>query len=89
MSGRWTFLSNHGRVFEYIVSHEATSTDIMAHEIGITQRVVFMILKDLENDGYITRKKIGRCNHYEIHADLPMWHQLNNELSGWQNPARL
>jgi hypothetical protein len=37
-----------------------------------------MILKDLENEGYIARNKIGRCNHYQINADLPMRHRLDN-----------
>jgi predicted transcriptional regulator len=57
--------------------HDHSSADTMAREIGITQRVVFKILKDLENEGYITRKKIGRCNHYEIHPDVPMRHKLD------------
>jgi DNA-binding MarR family transcriptional regulator len=29
----------------------------MSREIGVTQLVVFMILKDLEKEGYITRGK--------------------------------
>ena len=78
MSNQWTFLSNHGRVLEYVATHKHCITETMSREIGVTQRVIFMILKDLESEGYITRKKIGRCNHYEIHADLPMLHHLDS-----------
>jgi DNA-binding MarR family transcriptional regulator len=78
MSNRWTFLSSHGLVFEYIARHKQNSVEIMSREIGITQRAVFKIMKDLEKDGYITRKKVGRNNQYEIHSDLPMRHPLDN-----------
>jgi DNA-binding transcriptional regulator PaaX len=78
MSDRWTFLSSHGLVFEYVATHKNLVAETMSREIGITQRVIFMILKDLENEGYIARNKIGRCNHYQINADLPMRHRLDN-----------
>ena len=78
MSDRWTFLSSHGLVFEYIATHEHCVAETMSREIGITQRVIFMILKDLKNDGYIVRNKVGRCNHYQINADLPMRHHLDS-----------
>ena len=91
MSNHWTFLSNHGRVFEYIATHEHCTGDTMSQDIGITQRLVYMILKDLEKEGYITRIKIGRCNRYEIHTDLPMRHRLDRSrrvreiLPGWSS----
>jgi predicted transcriptional regulator len=78
MSDRWTFLSSHGLVFEYVATHKNCVAETMSREIGITQRVIFMILKDLENEGYITRNKIGRCNHYLINAGLPMRHHLDS-----------
>jgi predicted DNA-binding transcriptional regulator len=89
LNNRWTFLTNHARVFEYVATHKHCAAKTMSREIGITQRVVFMILKDLEKEGYITREKVGRCNHYEIHADLPMRHHLDKNravgelLPGW------
>jgi DNA-binding HxlR family transcriptional regulator len=89
MSNRWAFLSNHARVFEYIATHEKSIAESMSRDIGVTQRVIFMILKDLETEGYITREKIGRCNHYEIHTELPMRHHLDRNrpvaeiLPGW------
>ena len=94
MSNRWTFLTNHARVFEYIATHKQCIAETMSREIGITQRVVFMILKDLEKEGYITREKVGRCNHYEIHANLPMRHRLDRSrtvreiLPGWTSETR-
>ena len=89
MNSQWTFLSNHGRVFEYVATHEKPIADYMARDIGVTQRIIYKMLKDLETEGYITRKKVGRCNQYEVHADLPMRHYLDNNrpvgeiLPGW------
>ena len=77
MSGQWTFLSSHGRVFEYIATYKEQSIEVMSRQLGITQRAVFTIIKDLEQEGYITKKKVGRCNQYEIHPDLPMRHPLH------------
>ena len=95
MSRQWTFLSSHGRVFEYIAGHKQNSVETMSLEIGNTQRAIFKIIKDLERDGYITRRKVGRNNQYEIHPDLPMRHQLDNGrpvreiLSGIQTEPQL
>ena len=59
-SPRWTFITNHGLILSYI-SHKASST---AREIsmyvGVTERTTHKIISDLESEGYITRRKIGR-----------------------------
>ena len=76
---KWTFLSNHGRVFSYLARHPDNTTQLIAQEVGLSIRAVQKIIDDLENDGYLHRQKIGRCNHYSIHPDMPMRHRMESD----------
>lgn len=71
----WTFLTNHSQVLLCLARNggRMTARDI-AEVVGITERAVQRILKDLEQTGYITRFRDGRQNRYEIHAERPMRH---------------
>ncbi len=77
--GRWTFLSNHGRVFVYIAKHPRSTTEAISREVGLTQRGVQKIITELEATGYIARRREGRCNFYTVHPELPMRHQLERD----------
>ena len=77
--GQWTFLSNHGRVFVYIAKYPKSTTKVISHEVGLTQRGVQKIIATLEATGYITSHKEGRNNRYMIHPELPMRHALERE----------
>lgn len=53
--------------------------------VGITERAVQRILKDLETAGYIDIHKNGRNNRYTLNANKPIHHpaqrgHLINEL---------
>ena len=70
----WTFLSNHGHVLIYLSQDpQARVRDIAGH-VRITERSAQMILADLETAGYLTKKKVGRRNHYTIQADMAFRH---------------
>jgi len=77
--GHWTFLSNHGRVFEYVAKQPKSTTEVISREVGLTQRGVQKIIAELEAAGYIARRKEGRCNLYTVHPELPMRHQLERD----------
>jgi DNA-binding transcriptional ArsR family regulator len=67
-------LTNHARVLICIaLSPEARVRDI-ADGIGITQRTTQMIISDLEEAGYLTRRRVGRRNAYIVNPDLPFRH---------------
>jgi len=78
--GRWTFLSNHGRIFIYIAKHPKSTTETIAREVGLTQRGVQKIITELVSAGYIARRKEGRSNLYTIHPKLPMRHELERDF---------
>ena len=77
--GQWTFLSNHGRVFAYIIKHPKTTGQKIAYDTGLSTSGVNKIITDLEKGGYIRRIKVGRCNEYKVHPELPMRHHLESE----------
>jgi len=78
---KWTFLSNHGHVFAYIAEHPQSTTQYIAHKADLSIRAVQNILDDLEEEGYITREKVGRANRYIIIAGKPMRHRLERKHS--------
>ena len=40
----------------------------VARDVGISQRAAQMILRDLVAGGFVTRRRVGRRNRYQIHA---------------------
>ena len=72
----WTFLSNHAHVLIFLATEEDPTVRDIATHVGITERAVSMVLADLEAEGLITRSRVGRRNHYELHLDQPLRHPL-------------
>jgi DNA-binding Lrp family transcriptional regulator len=73
---KWTFLSNHGRVFCYLARHPRATIEKLAQDANLSVAGVHRIINDLEEGGYIIRQKVGRCNEYTVHPELPMRHHL-------------
>jgi len=74
MSKSWTFLSHHGHVLILLANNPDDTIDNLALQAGVTSRSVTSILKDLEATQYITKRKVGRRNHYEINTSGPLRH---------------
>ena len=68
----WTFITNHGAVLISIYQHEMITTRELAHELGITERSVIRIINELETEGYITKQRAGRLNHYETNRNVAL-----------------
>jgi DNA-binding IclR family transcriptional regulator len=79
--GKWTFLSNHGRVFVYLSKNPHSTTEMISREVGLSLRGVQKIITDLEKGGYVARHKQGRCNRYTLHLEMPMRHRLEQDHS--------
>ena len=56
-----------------LVAHrgQITSREI-ATTLGITERSVLRIIKDLEDGGYLERFRDGRQNYYKVDHDVPL-----------------
>ena len=71
---RWTFLTNHAHVLIVLAQDPSMVLREVAARIGITERAVQRIVAELEEAGYLTRKRHGRENRYVIHREQPLRH---------------
>jgi DNA-binding IclR family transcriptional regulator len=76
----WTFLSHHAQVLLCIASDPDVRLRDIAVAVGITERAVQAIVNDLVAEGYVDRTRVGRRNHYSVHADVPLRHRLQGDL---------
>ena len=77
----WTFLSNHGHVLVCIAGDTGVRGRDIAERVGITERAAQAIIGDLVGEGYVTRTRVGRRNHYEINPDRPLRHPVEQPHS--------
>jgi DNA-binding MarR family transcriptional regulator len=78
---KWTFITNHAVVLTLLDRDKRLTSRDMASALGITERSVIRIIKDLESAGYITKRKEGRENRYTVNADLPLRREDQREVS--------
>jgi DNA-binding MarR family transcriptional regulator len=78
---KWTFITNHAAVLNLLNREEHLTSREIASALGITERSVVRIIKDLELEGYITRRKEGRENRYTVNTDLPLRRNDQREVS--------
>lgn len=77
----WTFLTNHAHVLIDISERPEVRMRDIATRVGITERAVQRIVRDLEESGHLTRSKDGRCNRYSVNADRPLRHPIEKHRS--------
>jgi len=75
----WTFLTNHTHVLLCIARDPDVRLRDVAAAVGITERAVQLIVQDLEQEGYLTRTRVGRRNHYDLDGALPLRHPLERD----------
>ena len=72
----WTFLTNHGHVLLCLARAPDRRIRELAEEVGITERAVQRILRDLTEGGYLCVEKEGRRNHYIVRHEAPLRHPI-------------
>jgi DNA-binding Lrp family transcriptional regulator len=77
----WTFLSNHSHVLICLAREpEARLRDVAEH-VGITERAVQKIVRELELGGVLSRFRQGRCNRYNIHSEKTLRHPVEKHCT--------
>lgn len=76
----WTFLTNHSHVLLCIAEDPNVRLREVAARVGITERAAQRIVAELEAEGYLSHEKVGRRNHYRVHAEMPLRHPLEDHL---------
>jgi DNA-binding IclR family transcriptional regulator len=74
----WTFLTNHAHVLLCINADHSMRLREVAERVGITERAAQRIVADLCESGYLTRRRVGRRNQYDVHPELPMRHPVEH-----------
>ena len=76
----WTLLTGHGHVLVAIAKNPRARIRDLALDAGLTERTTQAIIADLEEAGYITRRRIGRRSAYTIHTGQSFRHQSQDGL---------
>jgi len=77
----WTFLTNHSHVLILLYANPDLVVREVAARVGITERAVQLIIRDLELGGFIERERVGRRNRYEIKTENRLRHAIESHCS--------
>jgi DNA-binding MarR family transcriptional regulator len=69
-------VTNHAAVLLCVASDPEIRTRDIADRVGITERATQRIVADLVAEGYVTRRRVGRRNVYEVEPARLMRHRL-------------
>ena len=72
----WTLFSNHGHVLVCLARDPESRLRDVAADVGITERAVQKIVRDLQEGGMISISKHGRRNRYKIDNTKNLRHNL-------------
>lgn len=81
MSSGWTFLSNHGHVLVSVALDPDARMRDVADAVGITERAVQHIVRELLDQGYLRKEKVGRRNRYFVAQDAHFRHDLESAVT--------
>ena len=76
----WTLLTGHGHVLVAIAKNPRARIRDLALDAGLTERTTQAIIADLEEAGYITRRRVGRRSEYTVHTGQSFRHQSQDGL---------
>jgi len=74
----WTLFSNHGHVLVCLARNSEARLRDVAMDVGITERAVQKIVRDLQDGGMVSVTKNGRRNSYRIHGKKTLRHDLES-----------
>ncbi len=72
----WTFLTNHAHVLICIAEDPNARIRDLADRVGITERAIQKIIRELEDASYLTHVREGRRNVYRVRSNQPLRHPV-------------
>jgi len=72
----WNFFTNHAHVLICLARNAEQPLREVALAVGITERAVQRIVTELEEAGFLERKRVGRQNCYVIHTEGRLRHPM-------------
>jgi DNA-binding Lrp family transcriptional regulator len=70
--GEWAFLSNHAQALLCIADDPDIRLRDIAAFVDITERAAHRIVSELVEGGYVSRRRVGRRNRYQVKTHLPL-----------------
>lgn len=67
-------------MLSYISKHPRSTALEIASAVGLTERSIRKIIDDLEDAGFIVRRREGRRNRYRINPEMNMTHPSHGEI---------
>ncbi len=77
----WTFLSNHGHVVIQINRNPDIRLSDLALVVGVSERRIRTIVRELNEAGYISIVKQGRRNTYRVETAKSLRHSAESQKS--------
>jgi len=78
---KWNFLSNYGLVLTHLFQNPKATLREIARGTDLTERAVYQIVRELEEHGFIQKKRVGRRNVYTVNEGMlfsfPVYQGLN------------
>ena len=62
----WTLLTSHGQVLFYVAAYPDATIPTIGAALGLSERRVGAILRELRDDGMVRVRRVGRRNSYEV-----------------------
>ncbi len=81
MPRQWLFLTNHALVLIHIAEFPDSTLRDIAASADITERAAQPIIRSLEAEGIISKRKEGRRNHYRVDLAKVMEHQVQAQYT--------
>src|SRR3954452_1608817 len=69
---RWALLSKHGMVVVALAMTPNLTSRELAAQMGLTERTLFTIVRDLVGADILRVKKVGRVNTYIVNENAPI-----------------
>jgi len=77
----WSFLTNHSLALLCIADDPGIRLRDIATRLDITERSAYTIVTDLTAAGYVSKRRDGRRNSYEVQSHLPLRDTLGSDLT--------
>lgn len=68
----WAFVSYHALIAAYLTLRPHSTVRSISDQLGISERRVAGIIRELREAGYLTVTKDGARNRYAVTLDAPM-----------------
>ncbi|MET9543721.1 transcriptional regulator [Streptomyces sp. NPDC006627] len=76
----WTFLTHHARMLLAIARDPASRIRDTAAACNVSERTAQAVITDLDENGYLSRERLGRRTHYTVHLDVGLRHPAEADV---------